>query len=81
LRQQDRCFRLGSDEFAIVMPQLAIQDAGVTAENIRKLVCSELTTTISIGIAAASQKDTTESVTARATAVSRAGDNQVSLAT
>ncbi|MFN3236656.1 MAG: GGDEF domain-containing protein [Pseudomonadales bacterium] len=81
LRQQDRCFRLGPDEFAVVMPQLAIQDAGVAAENIRKLVCSELATTISIGVAAASQKDTTESVTARAAAVSRAGDNQVSLAT
>lgn len=81
LRQQDRCFRLGIDEFAIVMPQLAIQDAGVAAENIRKRVSSELSTTISIGVAAASPKDTTESVTARAAAVSRAGDNLVSLAT
>ncbi len=81
LRQQDRCFRLGVDEFAIVMPQLAVQDAGIAAENIRRLVCSELGTTVSIGVAVASNKDTAESVTARAAAVSRAGDNLVSLAT
>ena len=59
LREYDRCSRFGGDEFAILLPQSDLQEAGQTAERIRRHVAaitvlagsSVVQTSVSIGIA------------------------------
>ncbi len=56
IRSTDQAFRYGGDEFAILLPNTVLHDAGVVAERIRDHVASTLTVggvfiTASIGVA------------------------------
>jgi len=56
IRNADRAFRYGGDEFAILLPQTPVDAASQVAERVRKQVASEVTTgqvpvTASLGLA------------------------------
>ncbi len=65
-RETDLVARYGGEEFVIVMPQTELFGACVFAERFRSRVAERLDITVSIGVAAALDGDTQQSLLARA---------------
>jgi len=66
VRETDMVARYGGEEFIIVMPHTDLSGACIFAERLRALVESALSITISGGVTAAQEGDTSESLIARA---------------
>ncbi len=67
-RETDVVARYGGEEFVVVMPQTDLPSACVFGERVRKRVAEQMPITISVGIAAAIEGDTQESLLGRADA-------------
>lgn len=68
IRESDYIFRVGGEEFVILLTELPVEEAKLVAEKIRKSIECELNTikdkkiTISIGLSEVKQKDTKDSI-------------------
>jgi diguanylate cyclase (GGDEF)-like protein len=65
-RETDVVARYGGEEFVVVMPQTDLDGAGLFAERLRMRVETELSITISGGVAQAREGDTQDTLLARA---------------
>lgn len=50
-RDEDRAFRIGGDEFAVLLPHTDASEAAVLVERIRQAAMDRISTTISVGVA------------------------------
>ena len=80
-RETDSVARYGGEEFVVVMPQTDLAGAALFAERLRQKVASQLSVTISGGVAQAAEGDTQDTLLARADSAlyqaKSAGRNQV----
>jgi diguanylate cyclase len=96
IKGQDIAARMGGEEFAILLPETAVQGAAALAEKIRHAISKVSirrvdrneyvgNVTLSVGVADTQTGDTLESLVERADAAlyaaKRAGRNRVSVAT
>lgn len=65
IRETDLIARYGGEEFIVVMPHTDLAGAATFAERLRALVESQLSITVSGGVAAAQEGDTQEALIAR----------------
>jgi diguanylate cyclase (GGDEF)-like protein len=69
VRKSDRSFRIGGDEFAIVLPDTQTLDAAIMMERIRQAAPTRLLgATLSIGIATTAERDVCDAIHLRAQA-------------
>ena len=73
-------FRVGPNQFTVVLPGKNVQGAGVIMDNVRQAVAFKTHYTVCVGVAASTDSDTIESVLARADRLSRTGKDQTNLA-
>jgi len=66
VRETDIVARYGGEEFVIVMPQTELLGACIFAERLRDQIAQGMDLTVSVGVAAASDGDTQQSLLARA---------------
>jgi diguanylate cyclase (GGDEF)-like protein len=80
-RETDVVSRYGGEEFVVVMPQTDLAGGALFAERLRQRVASQLSITISAGVAQAAEGDTQDTLLARADGAlyqaKSAGRNQV----
>ena len=80
-RETDAVARYGGEEFVVVMPQTDLAGGALFAERLRQKVASQLSITISGGVAQAAEGDTQDTLLARADSAlyqaKSAGRNQV----
>lgn len=65
-RETDIVARYGGEEFVVVMPQTGLDGACVFAERMRRSVEQHLPLTVSVGVAAGNETDTTQAMLVRA---------------
>jgi diguanylate cyclase (GGDEF)-like protein len=67
-RETDFVARYGGEEFVVIMPRTPLEGASVFAERLRARIEADLPVTVSCGLAAALDGDTSDSLMARADA-------------